>query len=103
MATVHGSRSLPDQGRGEFRRRLEYKKTWRGGFFVAVYLRNTSLTCPCGGHQSAESRKTQALFACVECGLAANANHLGALNVCGGVTRRNYLWRDPAVGPPAEA
>jgi putative transposase len=62
------NKAILDQGWGEFRRQLEYKTAWRGGFFVAVPPQNTSRTCPCCGHVSKENRKTQALFACVQCG-----------------------------------
>jgi putative transposase len=75
------NKSILDQGWGEFRRQLEYKTAWRGGYFVAVPPQNTSRTCPCCGHISADSRKTQALFACVKCGHEANADHVGAINV----------------------
>lgn len=75
------SKSILDQGWGEFRRQLEYKTAWRGGYFVAVPPKNTSRTCPCCGHISAENRKTQALFACIKCGHTANADHVGAINV----------------------
>jgi putative transposase len=75
------NKSILDQGWFEFRRQLEYKTAWRGGFFVAVPPQNTSRTCPSCGHISAENRKTQALFACVRCGHEANADHVGAINV----------------------
>jgi putative transposase len=75
------NKSILDQGWFEFRRQLEYKTAWRGGFFVAVPAANTSRTCPCCGHISADNRKTQALFACVRCGHEANADHVGAVNV----------------------
>lgn len=75
------NKSILDQGWGEFRRQLEYKTAWRGGYFVAVPPRNTSRTCPCCGHISGENRKTQALFACIKCGHTANADHIGAINV----------------------
>ena len=75
------NKTIPDQGWGEFRRQLEYRTAWRGGCFVAVPPRNTSRTCPCCGHISAENRKTQALFACIKCGHTANADHVGAVNV----------------------
>lgn len=75
------NKSILDQGWGEFRRQLEYKTAWRGGYFVAVPPRNTSRTCPCCGHISADNRKTQALFACIACRYAANADHVGAINV----------------------
>ncbi|WP_421023156.1 zinc ribbon domain-containing protein [Paraburkholderia sp. A1RO-5L] len=60
---------------------MEYKTAWCGGYFVAVRPRNMSRTCPCCGHISADDRKTQALFACIKCGHATNADHVGAINV----------------------
>ncbi|WP_407935831.1 RNA-guided endonuclease InsQ/TnpB family protein [Cupriavidus necator] len=75
------NKSILDQGWFEFRRQLEYKTAWRGGFFVAVPVANTSRMCPCCGHISADNRRTQALFACVKCGHEANADHVGAINV----------------------
>lgn len=102
------NKSILDQGWGEFRRQLEYKTTWRGGYFVAVDPRNTSRTCPCCGHISAENRKTQALFCCIKCGHEANADHVGALNVlaaghaviaCGGMAQSGH----PAKQEPTEA
>jgi putative transposase len=75
------NRSILDQGWGEFRRQLEYKQVWRGGFLVAVPPQNTSRTCPECGHTSAGNRKTQAHFECVSCGHEANADVVGAINV----------------------
>ncbi|WP_176091456.1 zinc ribbon domain-containing protein, partial [Burkholderia ambifaria] len=72
------NKSILDQGWFEFRRQLEYKTAWRGGFFVTVAPQNTSRTCPRCGHVSADNRKTQAQFACVSCGHEANADHVGA-------------------------
>lgn len=42
---------------------------------------NTSRTCPCCGHVSADNRQTQARFACVECGYEENADVVGAINI----------------------
>ena len=75
------NKSILDQGWFEFRRQLEYKQAWRGGLVVAVNPRNTSRTCPCCGHVSADNRQTQARFACVECGFEENADVVGAINV----------------------
>jgi putative transposase len=75
------NKSILDQGWAEFRRQLEYKQTWRGGMVVAVDPRNTSRTCPCCGHVSAENRKTQAVFRCVRCGHAADADVNAARNI----------------------
>lgn len=107
------NKSILDQGWGEFRRQLEYKVVWRGGFFVAVNPKNTSRTCPCCGHVSKDNRKTQALFKCVQCGHEANADHVGALNVlaaghaaiaCGGMAQSGHsMKQEPAEGACAPA
>ncbi|WP_150112552.1 zinc ribbon domain-containing protein, partial [Ferrovum myxofaciens] len=65
----------------EFRRQLEYKQVWLGGDVLAVPARNTSRTCPACGHVSADNRRTQAKFACVDCGYENNADVVGAINV----------------------
>lgn len=75
------NRSILDQGWGEFRRQLEYKQSWLGGEVLAVNPRNTSRTCPACGHVSAENRKTQSSFECVECGYAENADLNAAINI----------------------
>ena len=75
------NRSILDQGWGEFRRQVEYKQTWRGGLVLVVDPRNTSRTCPACGHVSAENRKTQAVFLCVRCGHAADADVNAARNI----------------------
>ena len=102
------NKSILDQGWFEFRRQLEYKQAWRGGLVVAVNPRNTSRTCPCCGHVSADNRQTQARFACVECGFEENADLVGAINIlaaghaamaCGGTV----LSGRPAKQEPAEA
>ena len=102
------NRSILDQGWAEFRRQLEYKAAWKGGFVVAVPPQYTSRTCPCCGHVSAENRQTQARFACVECGFEENADWVGAINIlaaghavlaCGGTVQSDL----PAKQEPAEA
>ena len=75
------NKSILDQGWAQFRRQLEYKQVWRGGIVVAVDPRNTSRTCPCCGHVSAENRKTQAVFRCVRCDHAADADVNAAHNI----------------------
>jgi putative transposase len=75
------NRAILDQGWGEFRRQLEYKMLWSGGLFIPVPPQKTSITCPGCGHISKENRKTQAQFACVECGFSENADLVGAINV----------------------
>jgi putative transposase len=75
------NKSILDQGWFEFRRQLDYKLAWNGGWLVAVPPQNTSRTCPCCGYVSADNRPTQARFECVECGLEGNADLVGAINV----------------------
>lgn len=77
------NRRILDQGWGEFRRQLGYKLMWNGGTLLLIDPRNTSRTCNACGHVSAENRKTQAVFACVECGHAANADTNAAKNILG--------------------
>ncbi|MEH8023150.1 transposase [Gallibacterium anatis] len=77
------NRAILDQSWFEFRRQLDYKTQWQGGFLVAVPPQNSSRTCPCCGHVAKENRQTQANFECVECGYTENADVVGALNVLG--------------------
>jgi putative transposase len=75
------NKSILDQGWSEFHRQLDYKLAWSGGWLVAVVPQNTSRTCPACGHVSADNRKTQAKFNCVQCGFEENADLVGAINV----------------------
>jgi putative transposase len=75
------NKSILDQGWGEFRRQLEYKQVWLRGEVLAVPPHNTSRTCPACGHVSADNRKTQAKFECIECGYSNNADVVGAINI----------------------
>jgi putative transposase len=75
------NKAILDQGWFEFRCQLDYKLAWKGGHLIAVPPQNTSRTCPCCGHISADNRQTQARFECVECGFEENADVVGAINV----------------------
>ncbi|WP_420212192.1 RNA-guided endonuclease InsQ/TnpB family protein [Burkholderia aenigmatica] len=75
------NKAILDQGWFEFRRQLEYKLAWNGGWLVAVPPANTSRTCPACGYVSADNRTTQEKFACVECRYEENADVVGALNI----------------------
>ncbi|KWK25214.1 cytosine methyltransferase [Burkholderia stagnalis] len=75
------NKAILDQGWSEFRRQLDYKLAWNGGWLIAVPPANTSRTCPACGCVSAENRLTQARFACIECGFEENADVVGAINV----------------------
>ena len=73
--------SILDQGWAEFRRQLDYKLQWNGGWLVAVPPQYTSRTCPCCGHVSGDNRRTQAQFLCVGCGYVNHADVVGAMNI----------------------
>lgn len=75
------NRAILDQGWSTFRRMLEYKLAWAGGRLVTVPSHHTSQTCPQCGHISSDNRRTQARFACVQCGYENNADLVGAMNV----------------------
>jgi putative transposase len=75
------NKSILDQGWGEFRRQLEYKQLWAGGEVLAVPPHHTSQTCPVCSCISAENRKTQSKFECVNCGYHANADLVAAMNI----------------------
>jgi putative transposase len=75
------NRSILDAAWGEFRRQLEYKCVWRGGEVILVNPAYTSRTCRICGHESAENRKSQALFACVACGHTEHADIHAAQNI----------------------
>ncbi|MCD1650845.1 transposase [Halomonas aquamarina] len=64
-------------------------------------VRLKSLSCPCCGHVSADNRKTQAQFLCVECGFEENADVVGAINVLRAGHARFACEVSGAVMPPA--
>jgi putative transposase len=75
------NRSILDAAWGEFARQLSYKLEWRGGHVILVNPAYTSRTCRICGHESAENRKTQAVFSCVACGHTENADLHAAKNI----------------------
>ena len=60
---------------------LDYKLEEWGGQLVKVPPHHTSQICPCCNHQAKENRKTQSRFVCENCGHAANADDVGAINI----------------------
>jgi putative transposase len=66
----------------QLRQFLAYKAEAAGIPLILVDPRNTSRTCPCCGHCAKENRRSQSEFLCVQCGFAANADFVGATNVC---------------------
>jgi len=95
------NKSILDQGWFEFRRQLDYKLAWNGGWLIPVPAQNTSRTCPRCGHVSAANRQTQARFECVECGFEENADVVGAINVLRAGHARLACEVSGAVMPPA--
>ena len=75
------NKSILDQGWFEFRRQLEYKQSWRGGFVIEIPPQHTSQRCSCCGHVSRDNRQTQAKFECVACGHSENADINAARNI----------------------
>ena len=75
------NRAVLDASPFELRRQLQYKLTWRGGLLLAVPPQNTSRRCPACGKVSADNRKTQETFTCVQCRFTANADFVAAVNI----------------------
>jgi putative transposase len=89
------NREILRSGWGLLVRRLEDKAPGRVEKISAAF---TSQRCSACGHIAAESRKSQALFACVACGFACDADVNAARNIAAGhaVTARGG---DRAAGP----
>ncbi|MEU6750754.1 transposase [Spirillospora sp. NPDC046719] len=79
------NRSILDAGWGLFLGILADKAESAGRRVILVNARNTSRTCPPSaggcGHVARENRPTRTRFECTACGLTADADHVGALNV----------------------
>ncbi|GAB2725903.1 RNA-guided endonuclease TnpB family protein [Melaminivora jejuensis] len=97
------NKSILDQGWYEFRRQLEYKLAWTGGMLIAVPPHNTSRTCPECGCVSADNRRAQAVFRCIECGCEGNADHIGAINILARGHRVAACGEDVSRARPARA
>ncbi|MOA46461.1 putative transposase DNA-binding domain protein [compost metagenome] len=75
------NKAILDQGWGDFRRQLDYKAAWQGGWLVAVPPANTSRACPACGHTQVDNRKSQSVFLCVACGHTENADLVAGKNI----------------------
>lgn len=75
------NKSIYDAGWGVFLGTLAHKAESAGRTLIPVDPRNSSRTCLACGHVSGENRTTQQRFECTQCGHAANADQVGALNV----------------------
>jgi transposase len=72
------NRAILRSGWGMFATRLEHKAFGRVDKVNPAF---TSTRCSGCGHVAAESRKSQALFACVACGMTDNADVNAAKNI----------------------
>ena len=95
------NKAILDQGWFEFRRQLDYKLAWTGGWLVAVPPHYTSQICPECGHCSKENRSTQSAFACVQCRFEEHADVVGAINVLRAGHAQFACEVSGAVRPPA--
>lgn len=75
------NRSILAQGWTMLANMLEYKQAWRGGRVLYVPAHHTSQTCPVCQHVSADNRRTQASFRCVQCGYSGHADFVAATNI----------------------
>ncbi len=66
---------------GQLRSFLSYKAALAGVPLHLVDPRNTSRTCHACGHCAKANRKSQASFACQQCGLSMNADINAAINI----------------------
>jgi putative transposase len=75
------NRSILDQGWHEFKRQLEYKLNWKGGYLCLVDPKYTSQKCQECGHIAKENRRSQSIFVCEKCGYQKNADINAAKNI----------------------
>ena len=92
------NRGILDAAWGEFARQLSYKVQWRGGQVILVSPAYTSRTCRVCRHESPKNRKSQALFACVACGHAENADVHAAKNI---LAAGHAVWAAELAQQPA--
>jgi putative transposase len=75
------NRAILDQGWYAFEQMLAYKLAKRGGHLLHVPAAYTSQRCFTCGQTAAENRRSQAVFHCVSCGHAENADTNAARNI----------------------
>jgi len=103
---------------GLFKQKLRFKSEYYGINYIEVDENETSITCSRCGHKDKKNRKHRGLFVCRKCGLVANADVNGAINILkkvapeavrlggsGGVTPPRRVRVVPLRGgqPPPEA
>jgi transposase len=99
------NKAIHANGWGLLVRRLEDKAPGRVEKVPPAY---TSQRCSACGHTAKESRKSQAVFLCVACGYAANADVNAARNIAaghavkarGGDATRRPVNREPQLSLP---
>lgn len=81
------NRSILDQGWGVFRRQLDYKLAWTGGWPVPVPApvptptHRASQTCSCCVHVDPVNRRSQSVLLCQQCWYENHADEVGAINI----------------------
>ena len=75
------NKAILDQGWYQFRQFLSYKQEWLGGQVILINPQFTSQRCSECSHVSAENRRSQSLFCCVECGYYDHADVNAAKNI----------------------
>jgi putative transposase len=75
------SRAISDAGWRTFVERLKQHAAKAGASVIEVDAAYTSQTCSACGHCEADNRPSQAVFRCVACGLAENADVNAAKNI----------------------
>ena len=75
------NRSIIREAWGETLFMLEYKAERAGIPSVRVGAQGTSITCSVCGHRDPQSRSSQAIFQCTDCGYQANADLNASLNI----------------------
>ncbi|MCY4096149.1 MAG: transposase [Gammaproteobacteria bacterium] len=90
------NRSIQETGWGQLRAMLAYK----AGRLVTVDPKYTSQRCHVCGHVDKRSRKTQAIFKCVQCGHESNADINAAMNIKASATGATGRARVEPLGYP---
>lgn len=81
MAQGNCAKQVLDASWGTWLRMLVWKAASAARRVIAVDPKYTSQTCPACGYKDRKNRPTQAEFRCLECGLEANADWVGATNI----------------------
>ena len=101
------NRSILNVGWFMFETMLAYKLQEAGGLLVKVPARNSSRECARCGHEDANNRKNQAIFACTACGHEDNADINAAKVILGralrGEVSTRQRWNTPLLDVEGKA